>query len=190
MAAGKRYVWAVDAMSDGAGGMLFAQLLAVVEGCVVPEPSRRLTLPKVLDTLMALQCDLAAGTGGGMGGGGVDGGRRSVWDGTSPVVVPPPRAPGGPAYDVLAIVSALETLNIDAGAVIDAIGGKSASSLDALQAAGVPYLKCLAVKRALSNDDRPTGPVKVCTMCVQLLLEQRGSTAWCSWILHELLEHV
>ena len=167
MAAGKRYVWAVDAMSDGAGGMLFAQLLAVVEGCVVPEPSRRLTVPQVLDTLMALQCDLAAGTGGGMGGGGsgVDGGSRSsVWESASPVVVPPPRAPGGLVYDVLAIVSALETLNIDAGAVIDAIGGKSASSLDALHTVGVPYVKCLAVKRALSNDDRPAGPVKVC-MC-------------------------
>ena len=70
--------------------------------------------------------------------------------------------PGAPVYDVLAIVSALEALSIDTSAVIDAIGGMSASSLDALRTSGVPYVKCFAVKKALATaTDRPAVPVKV-----------------------------
>ena len=53
-------------------------------------------------------------------------------------------------YDVLAIVGAMEALKIDATAVIDAIGGMTASSLDALRGAGVPFVSCMSVKRALA----------------------------------------
>ena len=154
MAARKPYIWAIDAMSDGAGGILFAQLLTVINGCVAPEPTRRLTVPAVLESLTTLQRDVAAAApaaGGGDGGGYA-----------SPVVVPPPPVPGAPVYDVLAIVSALEALSIDASAVIDAIGGMSASSLDALRTSGVPYVKCFAVKKALAAvAEGPTVPVKV-----------------------------
>ena len=158
VAAGKPYLWAIDAMSDGGGGMLFARLLTVVDGCVAPEPTRRLTVPAVLESLTTLQRDVAAAApaAGGGGGGGGGGGAAA-----SPVAVPPPPVPGAPVYDVLAIVSALEALKIDAGAVIDAIGGMSTSSLDALRAAGVPYVKCLAVKKALADARPATGPVKV-----------------------------
>ena len=157
VAAGKRYVWAVDADNDGAGGMLFARLLTVVDGCVAPEPTRRLTVPAALELLTTLQRDVAA-TAPAAGGGGAGGGGGAP---ASPVAVPPPPVPAAPVYDVLAIVSALEALSIDAGAVIDAIGGMSTSSLDALRAAGVPYVKCLAVKKALADARPATGPVKV-----------------------------
>ena len=154
MAARKPYLWAIDAMSDGGGGMLFARLLTVVDGCVAPEPTRRLTVPAVLESLTTLQRDVATTTparGGGEGGGS-----------PIPVVVAPPPVPGAPVYDVLAIVSALEALSIDTSAVIDAIGGMSASSLDALRTSGVPYVKCFAVKKALATaTDRPAVPVKV-----------------------------
>ena len=153
MAARKPYIWAIDAMSDGAGGILFAQLLTVINGCVAPEPTRRLTVPAVLESLTTLQHDVAAAAPATRGGG--NGGD------TSPVVVPPPPVPGAPVYDVLAIVSALEALSIDASAVIDAIGGMSTSSLDALRTSGVPYVKCFAVKKALATTDGPTVPVKV-----------------------------
>ena len=148
VAAGKPYLWAIDAMSDGGGGMLFARLLTVVDGCVAPEPTRRLTVPAVLESLTTLQRDVAAAApaAGGGGGGGGGGGAAA-----SPVAVPPPPVPGAPVYDVLAIVSALEALKIDAGAVIDAIGGMSASSLDALPAAGVSYVNGMKVKKALTT---------------------------------------
>ena len=63
MAAGKHYVWAVDATSDGVSGARFGQLLAVVNGCVAPDPTDRLTVPQVLEMLMTLQRDLADATG-------------------------------------------------------------------------------------------------------------------------------
>ena len=55
----------------------------------------------------------------------------------------------------------MEALSIDASAVIDAIGGMSASSLDALRMSDVPYVKCFAVKKALATNDGPAVPVKV-----------------------------
>ena len=58
MSAGKRYMWAVDADSDCVGGMLFARLLTIIDGCVTSDPSRRVTIPHVLDTLTTLQRDV------------------------------------------------------------------------------------------------------------------------------------
>ena len=164
MAARKPYIWAIDAVSDGAGGMLFARLLTMVDGCVASEPTRRLTVPIMLESLTTLQRDVAAavaaaGSGDSVGSVGGGGGATA-----SPVAVPPPPVPATPVYDVLAIVSALETLKIDTAAVIDAIGGMSTSSLDALRAAGVPYVKCLAVKKALTEGEPATGSVKVGTI--------------------------
>ena len=153
MAARKPYLWAIDAMSDGGGGMLFARLLTVVDGCVAPEPTHRLTVPAVLESLTTLQRDLAATTPATGGGGAA----------ASPVVVASPPVPGAPVYDVLAMVSALEALKIDASAVIDAIGGMSASSLDALRRAGVPFAKCIAVKDALASADGRPAPAEVIT---------------------------
>ena len=169
MAAGKHYIWAVDAMSDGAGGMLFAQLLTVVNGCVAPEPTRRLTVPAVLESLTTLQRDVAtapaASVGGGVGGCSVaaTGGSVGVALGpaASPVAVPLLPVPAAPVYDVLAIVSALEALKIDATAVIDAIGGTSTSSLDPLRRVGVPFSKCIAVRDALGTVDGAPAPAKV-----------------------------
>ena len=145
-AAGKRYVWAVDADSDGANGMLFARLLTVIDGCVAPEPSRRPTVPQVLDTLTALLHSATAASTTGVGGSGC----------TSPTA----RGSASLTYDVLAIVDAMEALDMDAAAVIDALGGATASSLDALRAVGVPFVKCIAVKDALSGGD----PAKVLSM--------------------------
>ena len=139
-------------MSDGASGMLFARLLTVVDGCLVAEPTRRMTVPHVLELLTTLQRDVAAAAAGAGSGAA-----------SSPVTVSPPPVLATSVYDVLAIVSALETLKIDTAAVIDAIGGTSTSSLDALRAAGVPYVKCLAVKKALTEVGPAIGPVKVGT---------------------------
>ena len=135
--------------------MLFAQLLTIVDGCIAPEPTRRLTVPHVLKSLATLQRDVAAAApsaraGGSFGGGG-NGGAGAV---------PPPPNPETPVYDVLAIVSALETLSVDTTAVIDAIGGRSTSSLsvNTLRGAGVPYMKCMQLKRALTRDAEAAGP--------------------------------
>ena len=196
VAAGKRYVWAVDADNDGAGGMLFARLLTVINGCVAPEPTHRLTVPAVLESLTTLQHDVATttpATGGG-GNGAVAGSHvtaaapaaGAAGNGTgagsyySHGVVAPPPVPGAPVFDVLAIVSALEALSIDASAVIDAIGGMSTSSLDALRTSGVPYVKCFAVKKALATNDGPAVPVKVCSRAC--LVTGRDDTVvplWC-----------
>ena len=169
VAAGKRYVWAVDADNDGAGGMLFARLLIIVDGCIAPEPTRRLTVPHVLESLTTLQRDVAVAVPAAGGPGsrvGVAGGGGVT---ATPVAVSPPPVPT-PGYDVLAIVSALETLRIDAGAVIDAIGGMSTSSLDALRRAGVPFSKCIAVKDALASVDGAPAPAKVIVTRVLRLL--------------------
>ena len=157
-------MWAVSAASGagGSAGVLFARLLTVIDGCVVAEPSRRLTVPLVLESLTTLQRDVAAAAPPTEAGVGVSGGGgAAAAAATSPVALLPTYGAVTPAYDVLAIVSAMEALSIDAGAVIDAIGGMSTSSLDALRAAGVPYVKCLAVKKALADARPATGPVKV-----------------------------
>ena len=149
---GKQYLWVVDAANDGAGGELLARLTAVIEGCVVCEPSRRLTVPRVLETLTALQREavVASGrsSGGGIAGGGGSRGEMSPVGTRSPAAAV---TPGSLMYDVVAIVAAMESLSIDASGVIDALGGVTASSLDALKAVGVPIVKCVAVKRALST---------------------------------------
>ena len=173
MAAGKDYVWAVDAGTDGADHVLFAQLLTVVDGCVVPEPTRRLTVPRVLESLTTLQRDVGAAAPAASGGvSAIYASSGSVAE--SETLAPPTGVPGTPVYDVVAIVGALEALSIDAGAVVDAIGGMSASSLDALRAAGLPYVKCLAVKKALADARPVTGPVKVGDDCCTLVLR----TTW------------
>ena len=145
--------------------MLFARLLTVIDGCVVAEPTRRLTVPLVLELLTTLQRDVAAAAPPTEAGVGVSsGGGAAAAAATSPVALLPTYGAVTPAYDVLAIVSAMEALSIDAGAVIDAIGGMSTSSLDALRGAGLPYVKCLAVKKALADTGPAAEPVKVGTI--------------------------
>ena len=186
-AAGKPYVWAIDGISDDASGMLFGQLLAVVNGCIEPELTRRLTVSHVLESLMTLQRDVtvaaaapSAGAGGSSAaepGGSAAGAGVSVAGAGSSVAraggsvaggaaagaagVPPPSVPATPAYDVLAIVSAMEALGIDTAAVIDAIGGMSTSSLEAQCAAGVSLAECIAVRDALASVDGTPAPTKV-----------------------------
>ena len=141
-AVGQRYVWAVDVGGDG---LLLARLLSVVDGCIVADPARRSTIPRVLEALAALQRDASTGSGGGGGGS------------SSPVVPPPlPVAPpqATPTYDVLAIVDALEALAIDAvvvSAVANAIGTSLTSTLEVLSANKVPIMKTVAVKKALAT---------------------------------------
>ena len=162
VAARKPYIWAIDSTSDAAGGMLFARLLTVIDGCVSPEPTRRLTVPAVLKSLTTLQRDVAAAvptSGSGSRFGSVAGGGGGA--AASPVAVPPPPVAATPMYDVLAIVSAMEALKIDATAVIDAIGGVTASSLNPLRRAGVPFAKCIAVRDALASGGGAPAPAKV-----------------------------
>ena len=160
--AGKRYVWRVDVGEDSEGSVLLARLEGVVDGCLVADPSSRWTLPRVLDALTTLQRDVEAIA------------RRSHLkvgsEATSPAARPAPAttAAVAPVYDVMAIVDAMEALGIATGAVIDAIGGVTAASLDALRPAGVPYVKCMAVKRALAASGTTTAittaivPAQVC----------------------------
>ena len=150
-------------MSDGASGMLFARLLTVVDGCLVAEPTRRMTVPHVLELLTTLQRDVAAAAPAAGPGGGVAGGGGAA---ASPVAVSPPPVPATSGYDVLAIVSAMEALKIDTAAVIDAIGGMSTSSLDALRRAGVPFAKCITVKDALASLGAAPAATKVLVIVV------------------------
>ena len=163
VSAGKDYSWAVDAMGDGGGGMLFAQLLTVVDGCVAPEPTHRLTVPAVLESLTKLQRDAAAaapaasGVGGGSSGGDSGGG-------ASPAFVPPAALPTAtasavaPTYDVLAIIDAMESLSIDAAvmsAVANAVGTSLTATLDSLTANKVPIMKVAAVRKAVATCPPP-----------------------------------
>ena len=137
-------------MSDGASGMLFGQLLAVINGCVVPEPTRRLTVPALLESLTTLQRDVAAtapAAGGGSGGG------------ASPALVPPPALPTAkapavaPTFDVLAIIDAMESLSIDAAvvsAVANAVGTSLTATLECLTANKVPIMKVASVRKAVA----------------------------------------
>ena len=155
MAAGKQYVWAIDAMSDGAGGMLFAQLLTLVDGCVAPEPTRRLTVPALLESLTTLQRNVAA---------------TSV--GASSVAVSPPLLPTAktttaaaavaPMYDVLAIIDAMESLSIDpaiVAAVANAVGTSMTSTLDSLVANKVPVMQIAAVRKVVAPPHAATTSV-------------------------------
>ena len=92
------------------------------------------------------------------------GGTAAIPEPLSPTPVAPPPVPAA-LYDVLAIVSAMESLAIDTAAVIDAIGGMTSSSLDALRTAGVPYSKCVKVKQALASDVTTTDSGGAVTVC-------------------------
>ena len=59
----------------------------------------------------------------------------------------------GQLYDVVAIVEAMESLSMDTTSVIDAIGGRSAATLDALRSAGVSVVSRVALKDALARSD-------------------------------------
>ena len=183
-AAGRDYVWAVD-VTDHADSV--AALLSIVDGCVMAAPIRRLTIPAVLEALVAIHrglhrsdahhsCSSAgtatdvpveatAGGAGVMGvGGGASAGASSAsaaglvaaHTGSSSLVSRsnPVASHSLPMYDVLVIVDAMDALGIGAGKVVDAIGGVSASSLEAVRAAGVQYTKCVALKDALAACDR------------------------------------
>ena len=155
-AAGNQYIWAVDATSDGAGGVVFAQLMTVINGCLLPEPTRRYTVARVLDSLTTLQQDVGVAVTG-VGSHQVPA-VGSCLDGGGTVAVAPSRLPAkgssAPAYDVVAIVEAMEALKLDTTAVVDAIGGMSSSPLDALRSAGVSFVKCIAVKDALAGAEQ------------------------------------
>ena len=145
-AVGKRYIWAVDDIvpvgDEGVGP--FARLLTLVSACVAPDPAHRPALPRLVKALASFQGDsgVAAAALGVELDPKVDGaGGRNYG-----VAAPTPE----PVYDVLAIVSAMEALSVDTTAVIDAIGGQSTSPLDTLRAAGVSYVKCRAMMKALA----------------------------------------
>ena len=149
--------------------------MTLMDGCLTPEPTRRLTMPHVLDTLTALHYDatrisaasaeatgsfarVASGRGGGRGG---PGGTSSS---SVHVTVPPPSLPlnlkapspspaRSPTYDVLAIIDAMEALGIDpvaVSAVENAVGTSVMSTLDSLVANKVPIMKIAAVRRAVA----------------------------------------
>ena len=88
------------------------------------------------------------------------------------MAVSPPCVPT-PVNDVLAIVSATDALKIDAGAVIDVIGGMGKSSLDALPAAGVSdvtgtkvnALTTTAVGTATATAAAAPACFETCTVC-------------------------
>ena len=98
---------------------------------------------------------------------------NAVAGGTSPAAALTANAP---VYDVLDIVRVMEALTIDTAAVIDTIGGTQASSLDALRAAGVPYMKCLAVKKALAES----------TVSVQVSTDSESVAMMTAQVIHKL----
>ena len=152
---GKRYVWAVDVGGDAVSSVLLGRLLTVVDGCLVADPTRRMTVSHALEALTKLQCDVAAAGGSG------DGPRSP----TTPV--PPPPLPGAVTYDVLAIVDAMEAVSIDpvlVASVADAIGTSLTSSLDVLTANKVPIMKAMAVRKAAAAG----GAAHAATMSVRL----------------------
>ena len=175
-AVGKPYLWAVDAARDGLGGVLFARLLTVLDGCVVPDPSRRLTVARVLESLTTLQRDLAVPFKSTVSASVTVSPSAAV----SPSVSPPPvpAAAGAsttPSYDMLDVVRAMETLAIDTTSVVDALGGVTVSSLDALKTVGVPFVKCVALKRALSTTALP---VSIPYIPAEVRTSSCGSLGW------------
>ena len=158
-AAGKHYLWAVDTDCDGALGTLFTQLLAVISGCVAPDPTRRLTVPEVLDTLTRLQGTVAADTAAtaaaaaaaAADGGGSCGGSPVPGVTASPLMRG--KAPVASMYDVLAIIDAMEAVGIDANvvsAVADVIGVTLTSTLDPLAEKKVPVMRIADVRRLVT----------------------------------------
>ena len=82
---------------------------------------------------------------------------------TLPASVHASRSPLSPAtpslvYDVLSLVNVMAALGIDAAAVVDAVGGVTAAPLDAIRAAGVPFVKCIAIKEKLAGTGKTTCP--------------------------------
>ena len=60
-AAHKQYVWAVTV--DHHDDAVLASLQDVVNGCLLPDPAARWTIPRVLDALTSLQRTVASGAG-------------------------------------------------------------------------------------------------------------------------------
>ena len=146
----------MDAGSDGVGGGLLAQLLAVIDGCLSPEPTHRATLPHVLDTLTALQRDVtrwAAGTSGAYASSASAAAAVSL-----AAAAPRPVSSRGPLFDVLAIIDAMEALAIDAAivsTVANAIGTSLTSTLEPLTANRVPIMKVAGVRSAVAVASPP-----------------------------------
>ena len=152
-AAHKQYVWAVTV--DHHDDAVLASLQDVVNGCLLPDPAARWTIPRVLDALTSLQRTVASGAGAysaGTESSGIEVVARSPQVSPELLAPPSPHASSSPAYDVLAIIGAMETLGIDSAivsSVADAIGTSLTSTLEVLTAKRVPIMKAAALRKTL-----------------------------------------
>ena len=167
MAAGKSYVWAVNGNATGADSAIVAQLTAVVEGCVAPDPSSRWSASRVLDTLTALQREVSTAGIGSHGSATSVAPADTALAGAGSHAVARPPVPGASAdttkpparvYDVMAMVDAIEALGLDAAAVIDAVGGGVTAPLEVMTRAGMSFVNGRAVQKKLNDvvSSRPT----------------------------------
>ena len=136
--------------------ILVPQLLGVIEGCLIPDPVARWTVPQVLEALSTLQREAAAIRLADAVGG-------SPKPQAPPTVVSPPVPPTSPTsavvYDALAMVDALAAVGVDDSVidvVADAIGHLAVSTLDVLKACGVPPMKGMTARRLLTPCERFT----------------------------------
>ena len=179
--AGKPYTWAVHTSGvggdsdSGIGGQLLARLLAVVEMCLTPDPAHRCTAAHAVELLRSLQRDVALASR--------DIPSRDIPSrdipsrdlpaseaeaGTSRSVTTSTMAAPYRLYDVADIVHAMEALGLDTTPVIAAVGGVTASSLEALLSLGVSFVDGLALKKGLAPSAEGTPPPAL--VCVTTLL--------------------
>ena len=129
--AGKDYEWAVDADNDGADGILLARLLSVVDGCVAPEPTRRLTVPAVLESLTSLKRDVISAV-----------------------------APTYDVLAILDAMEGLSIDAAVVSVVENAMGTSMTSTLQPLLAKKVPIMQVAAVRRAVAPPHTATNSVR------------------------------
>ena len=144
------YVWLVNTEGDGTSITLLDRLVAVMDGCLVPDPDARWKLPRVLEALTALQRDaVSLRLSGTVGGGGSSTGASGLGGGTTGSSTAASTA--GVKYDVLAIIDAMEALSIDVStvsAVANTIGTSLTASLDALSLHKVPIMQKVGVRKS------------------------------------------
>ena len=146
------YQWRVAAPD-----LVVSRLLGIIEGCLCCSPVPRLTVPRIHDALTSLSRGVDPGYLGPVGG------TATTATATPPIAPSPVAIPtAGVTYDVLAMVEALVIVRVDdavIGAVADAIGHQSVSTLDVWRACGVPPMKAIEARRLITARE---GIAQVC----------------------------
>ena len=135
-----------------------AAVLDVIQRCLEPAPSSRISVPQLVEALTRLRRTVPTPTTGTQRS---EGRGQVTIDATAAGSVPLEASTPSPSpipvvtttYDALAILDAMSSAEISAEVVTaaaDTIGHLGVSTLDPLKVCGVPTLKLLAVRRLLT----------------------------------------